>query len=85
MERIYLKDYHASMGILVDISDPEDYHDNKTIGSINIPYNKLLYHHRELLNKDNKYYFCCLKGVKSKKIAGILDAYGYNVGYILKE
>jgi len=85
MEKIYLEEYQKEMGILIDISDSEDYVENITLESINIPYNKLLYHHRELLDKDHKYYFCCLKGIKSKKIANILEAYGYNVGHILKE
>ena len=84
MEKININDYNADMGILIDISDPEDFEENNIFGSINIPYEKLLYHHKELLNKDSKYYICCNKGIKSRKIVNILEAYGYNVAQLLK-
>lgn len=48
-----------------------------------VPYDNLLYNHYKYLNKKKKYYFYCNKGVKSKKVASILEAYGYDVTLVI--
>lgn len=48
------------------------------------PYDNLLYNHQKYLNKNKEYYIYCKKGIKSKKVASILDAYGYNVTLVLE-
>ena len=83
MKKIFLKDYNSSLGTLIDLEQ-----DNKfgyIPGSINIPYQKLVYHYKELLDKNKPYYIICSGGVKSKKIVSILELYGYNVIQVYKE
>ena len=36
-------------------------------------------------SKDKEYYFYCKGGVKSKKVASILSAYGYNTVLVLNQ
>ncbi|MDD2505299.1 MAG: hypothetical protein PHF21_03395 [Bacilli bacterium] len=43
----------------------------------------LLLNHQKYLNKDSKYYIYCLKGIKSKKVTRVLEAYGYDVTLVL--
>ena len=47
------------------------------------PYDNLLNNHYKYLSKDKEYYFYCKGGVKSKKVASILSAYGYNTVLVL--
>ncbi len=49
-----------------------------------IPYDNLLYNHQKYLNKNQKYYIYCKKGVKSKRVTSILDAYGYDVTLVIE-
>ncbi len=81
MKRIKLSDYHDSMGTLL-------YLENKDLNGYNnykkINYEKLLYHHKELLDKNKKYYIMCNKGVLSKKAGAILEFYGYDITQIIK-
>lgn len=82
MKKILLKDYHDDMGIFIDIN----YTDKKIVGNgIHIPYEELLINHKELLDKNKKYYIYCNGGVKSKKAVNILDFYGYDVTLVYKE
>lgn len=65
----------------------EDYKNDGIIINLEtsfIPYENLLNNHYKYLDKHKKYYFQCAKGVKSKKVASILEAYGYDVGIIVK-
>ncbi len=48
-----------------------------------IPYDNLLYNHNKYLKKNQKYFIYCQKGTKSKKVAAILEAYGYDVTLVL--
>ena len=84
MKSINIKDYHKSMGILIDIESPEEYKIKHLNGSINIPYKKLLYEKDKLLNKNDTYYIYCNGGRKSRMATNILDAYGYKVIQVLK-
>lgn len=49
-----------------------------------IPYQKLIYEPEKFLNKQNKYYFYCKNGIKSKEVVSRLELYGYNVVRVLK-
>lgn len=70
MKTIRKKDYHND-GIYINL-------DVKFV-----PYQNLLNNHYKYLSKDKKYYFQCSKGVKSRKVASILEAYGYDTTVII--
>ncbi len=72
------------MGTLIDVSDALTYKENPYPGSINIPYEKLLLNYKELLNKNNKYYIMCTKGIHSRKVVSILEFYGYDVTQVIR-
>ena len=65
------KDNYYNEGILIDLD--VDY----------IPYDNLLCNHNKYLNKNNQYYIYCKKGIKSKKVTAILEAYGYDVTLVI--
>ena len=70
MKTIYKKNYcHDGIFINLDL----DYQ----------PYDNLLCNHNKYLNKDNKYYIYCKKGHKSKKVARVLEAYGYDITLVV--
>lgn len=71
------------MGTLIDIEDAVLYNESHLEGAINIPYEKLLVSHRDLLDKTKKYYIYCRKGFKSRKAVSILEYYGYDVTQVL--
>ncbi len=50
-----------------------------------VPYDNLLNNHYKYLNKDYKYYFYCKSGKKAKRVALILEAYGYNTTLVLNK
>ena len=85
MKKINIKDYNSSLGILIDVRDPNYYDKNHHPDSINIPYNKLLLNHHSLLDPAKTYYITCTKGHKSKKAVSILEFYGYNVVQVYSE
>lgn len=84
MKRIDLNVYNPSMGTLIDVSDELTFKQNPYPGCTNIPYQKLLLHYKELLNKNKKYYIMCLKGIHSRKVVSILEFYGYDVTQVTK-
>ncbi len=84
MKRIDLNVYNKDMGTLIDVSDEISYKQNPYPGSVNIPYEKLLLHYKEILNKEKKYYIMCLKGIHSRKVVSILEFYGYDVTQVMK-
>ncbi len=79
MKRLDIKNYHKSLGPLIDIQTPLDYQEYHHPDSINIPYETLLLNHKSLLSKNKRYYIVCLKGSKSRKAVSILEFYGYDV------
>ena len=82
MKKILLKDYKESMGIFIDIN----YNNSEVVSNaINIPYERLLIDHSELLDKDKKYYIYCNGGIKSRKAVNILEFYGYDVTMVYKD
>ena len=85
MKKIKLSEYNESMGLLIDVEDQYTFSKYGINGSINIPYQRLIYHYKEELDKNKPYYIICNGGVKSKKIVNILEFYGYNVTQVYKE
>lgn len=83
MKRITKEEYKRSMGELIDIEDSITYNESHLDGAINIPYERLLINHKELLNKGSKYYIYCRKGFKSRKAVSILEFYGYDVTQVI--
>ena len=55
MKNIKLSDYSFSMGMIIDLRDKSEYLKKHITGSINIPYNDLIFNHDKYLNKNNKY------------------------------
>ena len=59
-------------------------HDGELINLENEDYyEKYLYNPSLYLDKNNKYYFYCKRGVRSKKIVSILEIYGYDVTRVI--
>jgi len=84
MQTIYYENYNINMGQIIDLEDPLTFRENHLNGSINIPYDKLIYNPEKYLSKTKTYYLTCEKGVKSKKACSILSIHGYNVVQLKK-
>ena len=70
------------MGIFIDVN----YNNSKVVSNAkHIPYEQLLTNYKELLDKNKKYFIYCNGGIKSKKATNVLDFYGYDVTYVIKE
>ena len=65
------KNEYPNDGIFIDL--------DKTFS----PYENLLNNHYKYLDKKKKYYFYCGTGRKAKKVALILEAYGYDTTLVL--
>ena len=68
---------------IIDIRSIEKYNHNHINNSINIPFEQLILHFNEYLNKNKKYYIYCQKGIQSRKMCEFLRNNGYNVINIL--
>ncbi len=79
MKKIHISDYKKSMGKLIDVRHPLDYKKINSPSSTNIYYQKLLNSHSSYLNKKEKYYITCEKGIVSKKTVIQLSYLGYDV------
>ena len=79
MKSIILNEYHFSYGKLICLESPMQYNLHHINGSINIPYEELLYNKDKYLNKVDTYYLYCNEGHKSRRATNILEAYGYKV------
>ena len=76
MKKILLKDYKKEMGEFIDVNyNASEIQDS----ALHIPYEKLLINHKELLDKNKKYFIYCNGGIKSRKAVNILEFYGYDV------
>lgn len=84
MKSINLSSFSLSMGILIDVRNKDEYEKKHIPGSINIPYNELIFNHSKYLSKSKKYYLICSGGIKSKRATNILSIYGYDVTNIIK-
>ena len=80
LESIFVNEINKINNIkLIDIRSVEKYNNNHIYGAINIPVEKLLANFDKYLNKKEKYYIYCQKGIQSKKICRILKNNGYDV------
>ena len=78
-----LKSYDANMGQLIDLSDPYDFNNFHDPRALNIPYQRLLLHYKDLLDKNQSYYLICKKGLHSSKAAIMLEYLGYDVTQVI--
>ena len=83
MKKIRLKDFNEEMGTFIDL-EVKDENAFKYKNEINVSYEKLIVEHKELLNKDCKYYIYCQGGQRSKKAVNLLEFYGYDVTLVYK-
>jgi len=64
----------------------EEYHNDGIFINLEttfVPYSNLINNHYKYLDKSKKYYFYCNSGKKAKKVAAILEAYGYDTTLVL--
>ena len=64
---------------LIDIRSIEKYNNKHIMNAINIPLEQLLIKPEKYLDKNEKYYIYCRKGIQSRKLCPILIKNGYNV------
>lgn len=64
---------------LIDIRSRESYNNNHIPGAKNINYIDLLTNYDKYLNKNERYYFYCQKGMNSHKLCSYLSSLGYDV------
>ena len=64
---------------IIDIRSIEKYNDNHIMNAINVPANQLLTNTSKYLNRFDKYYIYCQKGIQSSKICKVLKNNGYDV------
>ena len=65
MKRIKLSEYNKFLGELIDVEDQYTYSKGHHPDSINIPYQKLSFNYKTLLDKSKPYYIMSLKFIKS--------------------
>ena len=63
---------------LIDIRSIEKYNNKHIMNAINIPMEQLLIRPEKYLEKTNKYYIYCQKGIQSRKLCQILNNMGYS-------
>lgn len=64
---------------LIDLRSSLNFNNNHIEGAKNIEYNVLISDPSRFLNKTNKFYIYCQKGVKSYKACSYLEKLGYSV------
>ncbi len=84
MKRISIENYQSNKGELIDLSNPSDFLIEHDYRAINIPYQKLMLHHEQYLDKNKPYYLICSKGIHSAKATSILEYLGYDVTQVVK-
>ncbi len=83
MNYVKYKDYQHD-GEIIDLEDPVTYQNFHFPESKNIKYDIFMFHYKEYLDKNKKYYLYCSGGHKSKRAVEILKYYGYNVVQLVK-
>ena len=78
-----IKSYQEGMGQLIDLSNPTDFALKHDPRSKNIPYQRLMMHYKEYLNKNEAYYLICSQGVHSSKAVQVLEYLGYDVTQVV--
>lgn len=81
MTTITVRDLKTLIGNinLIDIRNGVNYNNNHIFGAKNMDYTNLVNAPDKYLNKGEKYYFYCQKGMRSHKLCSYLDRLGYNV------
>lgn len=64
---------------IIDIRSIQSYNNNHIPGAKNIPFEKLITNPTLYLNKNEKYYIYCQKGLSSENVCQILASLGYDV------
>ena len=64
---------------LIDLRSNASFNNNHIDGAKNIEYNILIRDPNKFLNKMEKYYLYCQRGIKSYKACTYLDKMGFNV------
>lgn len=83
MNSIKYRDYKND-GQIIDLEESKVFNQKHLPGSINIPYETLMFHYKDYLDQNKKYYLYCSGGRKSKRAVLILQYYGYDVIQITK-
>ena len=68
---------------LIDLRSNLNFNNNHIEGAKNIEYNVLISDPSRFLNKYEKFYLYCQKGVKSYKACAYLEKFGYDVVNII--
>ena len=68
---------------IIDIRNEQNFNNNHIPGAKNISYEKLILKPELYLNKNNKYYIYCQKGIMSAKLCGRLSSLGYKVSSVI--
>ena len=68
---------------IIDLRSIEKYNNNHILNAINIPFDKLLLYPEKYLNKADKYYLYCQKGIQSKQLCRTLNMKGYKTTHII--
>lgn len=64
---------------IIDIRSIQSYNNNHIPNARNIPLEKLIINPSQFLNKNEKYYIYCQKGLSSESVCSILSKVGYDV------
>ena len=84
IENISIKDLQEiKNNKIIDIRSIEKYNNGHIENAINIPLEQLLIKFNKVLNRNEKYYIYCQKGIQSKKMCQILKNNGFNAINIL--
>lgn len=68
---------------IIDIRGSSSFNNNHIPGAKNIEYKTLILNLNKYLNKNEKYYFYCQRGVQSYKLCSYLSSLGYDVVNVL--
>lgn len=68
---------------IIDIRSEQNFNNNHISGAKNIPYERLVMNPNLYINKNEKYYIYCQKGITSARICGRLASMGYKVASII--
>jgi rhodanese-related sulfurtransferase len=81
---ITIQDLMNCHGInLIDLRNEQSFNNNHIPGAINIPYEKLIVNPSKYLDKNNKYFLYCQRGITSVKVCKMLAIQGYKVVNII--
>ena len=84
MENISVNELRTLNSIkIIDIRSMEKYNDNHILNAYNITFYKLLIKPEIDLEKGEKYYIYCQKGLQSRQLCNILSKQGYNLVNII--